>query len=53
MSQLAGQTLLVTGASGGIGAACALKLAKLGAQLIISDIREPKATFWWAGKGRS
>ena len=45
MSQLAGQTLLVTGASGGIGAACALKLAKLGAQLIISDIREPKATF--------
>lgn len=45
MSLLASQTLLVTGAYGGIGAACALKLAKLGAQLIISDIREPKATF--------
>lgn len=45
MSLLASQTLLVTGAYGGIGAACALKLAKLGAQLIISDIREPTATF--------
>ncbi len=45
MSMLAGQILLVTGAFGGIGAACALKLADLGAQVIASDIKEPKATF--------
>lgn len=45
MSLLAGQILLVTGAYGGIGAACARRLAEQGAQMIISDIREPKATF--------
>jgi len=45
MSVLAGQTILVTGARGGIGAACALKLAEQGAQIILSDIREPTATF--------
>ena len=44
MSMLAGQTLLVTGAYGGIGAACASKLAALGAQVIVSDVREPKTT---------
>lgn len=45
MSLLAGQTVLVTGAHGGIGAACAYRLAAQGAQVIISDIRDPKATF--------
>jgi 3-oxoacyl-[acyl-carrier protein] reductase len=45
MSLLAGQAVLVTGAHGGIGAACAYRLAAQGAQVIISDIRDPKATF--------
>lgn len=44
MSALEGQVLLITGAYGGIGAACAIRLAEQGARLIISDIREPAAT---------
>lgn len=45
MSALADQTILVTGAHGGIGAACAHALAHQGARLIVSDIVDPLATF--------
>jgi len=45
MSALSDQTILVTGACGGIGAACAVALAAQGARVIVSDIADPKATF--------
>ncbi len=45
MSALADQTILVTGAFRGIGAACAEALAERGARVIASDIVPPKETF--------
>jgi NAD(P)-dependent dehydrogenase (short-subunit alcohol dehydrogenase family) len=43
MSSLSGKVALITGAGGmkGIGRACALKLASLGADLAISDVKRP------------
>lgn len=37
---LAGKTILITGAAGGIGRATAIECAKLGANLILTDINE-------------
>lgn len=45
MSGLRDQTILVTGACRGIGAACAQTLAQQGARVIVSDIVDPRATF--------
>lgn len=45
MTTLVDQTILVTGAYGGIGAACAQALAQRGARVIVSDIVDPKSTF--------
>lgn len=39
---LAGKTILVTGAAGGIGRATSIECAKLGATLILTDINEPR-----------
>lgn len=41
---LSGQTILVTGAAGGIGAATARLCAGLGAQLLLTDARDPAET---------
>ena len=37
---LAGKTILITGAAGGIGRATSVECAKLGATLILTDINE-------------
>ncbi|KAJ3011364.1 hypothetical protein HKX48_006865 [Thoreauomyces humboldtii] len=42
MGRLAGKTVLVTGASGGIGAACAVEFAKEGCVLILAARRTEK-----------
>ncbi|RKP12032.1 hypothetical protein BJ684DRAFT_12095 [Piptocephalis cylindrospora] len=44
MSRLAGKIVLITGASSGIGAACARQFAQSGAHLIITARREEKLT---------
>lgn len=44
MSDLSDQTILVTGARRGIGAACARVLAEKGARIIASDIQSPQET---------
>lgn len=41
---LAGKVGIVTGAARGIGAACAIKLAKAGAHIVVNDILEPNET---------
>lgn len=38
---LAGKTILVTGAAGGIGRATSIECSKLGASLLLTDINEP------------
>lgn len=38
---LTGKTILITGASGGIGRATSIECAKLGAKLILTDLNEP------------
>lgn len=38
---LTGKTILITGASGGIGRATSIECAKLGAKLILTDVNEP------------
>jgi NAD(P)-dependent dehydrogenase (short-subunit alcohol dehydrogenase family) len=38
---LSGRVVLLTGAAGGIGAACAERLAALGAQVVAHDLHEP------------
>ena len=40
---LSGRTALVTGAAGGIGLACAERLAAAGAKVVIADLDEPAA----------
>lgn len=40
MNRLSGNTLIMTGAGGSIGSAAALRCAKEGANLVLSDIRE-------------
>ncbi|MBL4767980.1 MAG: SDR family oxidoreductase [Rhodobacteraceae bacterium] len=45
MKELFDQTVLVTGARRGIGAACARLLAEKGARVIVSDILSPDETF--------
>ena len=42
MGNLHGRIALVTGASQGIGRACALELARAGATLVVTDINEVK-----------
>ena len=37
---LAGKTILITGAAGGIGSAVARTCIKLGARVVLTDIRE-------------
>jgi len=41
--RLAGKTALVTGASTGIGRACALRFAREGARLVVADLRDHEA----------
>src|SRR5271156_1091523 len=38
MGQLEGKVAIVTGGASGIGAACAVTLARAGAQVVVSDI---------------
>ncbi|HZC27253.1 MAG TPA: SDR family NAD(P)-dependent oxidoreductase, partial [Actinopolymorphaceae bacterium] len=44
MSELAGRTALVTGGASGIGRACAVRLAEVGARVVVLDRDEAGAT---------
>ncbi|MGC9348870.1 MAG: SDR family NAD(P)-dependent oxidoreductase [Anaerolineae bacterium] len=43
MSKLEGRTAIVTGGASGIGRACAIRLARDGARVVIGDIRDEEA----------
>jgi NAD(P)-dependent dehydrogenase (short-subunit alcohol dehydrogenase family) len=40
LMRLAGKTAVITGASTGIGRACALRFAREGARLVLADLRD-------------
>ena len=44
LMRLAGKSAVITGASTGIGRACALRFAREGARLVLADLRDEKGT---------
>ena len=48
MDQVEGKVAIVTGGASGIGAACALTLAREGAKVVVTDIDDAGAHQLWA-----